>query len=717
MAKKITVFDIEEEFDRAFDEFQKDRYAERKDWEMYSGFDYGQWPEEAKRDLMRSNRHIIQLNYVRGKIDTLAGTIVKNGLEVDFVPVDDDAVDVTKVLKGLFYSDRELMDWDAEYLETVKDGLIHRGIEQMYISEKYSPLGNIGFRRMQPGHVILDPNWNTHTSKDLLCLWKVAYLTPKEIKEIYNKKSDAIEAAVYRKANQITDYEKDETTDSMTRFNLENIYGDKYRVIEYHHIRTKRVKKKIYVGKNGTEDVSEMTDEEIQQFINDSMQDNPGEIIEKDKVEREYWVTTTCAVLLGYSEFLEDAKSEIQIGRLPFFPWSAARIAGKDSGIVALLKDAQQAINKRESLSDHIIASSAHGAMFVDSALFSGDINKTETAIKDLDKPNARIVTSPGVLATGRNYFYQVPKAQYQGELYQEIQRMQGHLDTISKSTPTLEGRSESAHDTGVLFARRQMQSEIALTTIAAGIEQHWNEKGEAYMALAQTLYSGPYRKFKTDYGIKGDDKETIELNNGQYTLENLPRTKVAVSQSPRGVTLREVERSLNAELLQRIPPNQYVYQAAVMQNIMKTLDMTGEEKKRLDAANAIESKLAVTRAKAEISNLEFQMMQMQMQAQQMQAQMGGQAPQGAGAGMGQQQGAGLGMGPKQGLGMGQGGPSPEMIQQLIESGQLPPEALEQIQQATAQGNPPGPQGGQGMGNPAQPGPGPRAQAMLQGQQ
>jgi len=711
MAKNMTVFDIEEEFDNAFDEFQKDRYSERRDWEMYSGFDYGQWPEEARRELLRSNRHIAQYNYIRGKIDTLAGTIVKNGLEVDFLPVDEDAVEATKALKGLFYSDRELLDWDAEYLETIKDGLIHRGVEQMYISEKYSPLGNIGYKRTQPGHVILDPNWDTHTSKDLMGLWKVGYLTPKEIKEIYNKKSEAVDDAVYRKAHTIASYEKDETTDSMTQFNLDNIYGDRYRVIEYHHIRTKRVKKKIYVGKNGTEDISDLSEEDFQTFINEQMQDNPGEVIEKDKVEREYWVTTTCAVLLGYSEFLEDAKSEIQIGRLPFFPWSAARINGKDSGIVALLKDAQQAINKRESLSDHIIASSAHGAMFVDSALFSGDISKTQEAIKDLDKPNARIVTAPGVLATGRNYFYQVPKAQYQGELYQEIQRMQGHLDTISKATPTLEGRSESSHDTGVLFARRQMQSEIALTTIAAGIEQHWNEKGEAYMALAQTLYAGPYRKFKTDYGVEGDDKETIELNNGQYSLENLPRTKVIVSQSPRGVTLREVERSLNAELLQRIPPNQYVYQAAVMQNIMKTLDMTGEEKKRLDAANAIESKLAVTRAKAEISNLEFQMMQMQMQAQQMQAQ---QAQQGQ-----PQQGQPQGMGPGggQGMGMGQGGPSPEMIQQAIASGKIPPEQAAQIEQAMAQGNPPGREGGPGMGNPPQQGPGPRAQMMMQGNQ
>lgn len=616
---KLSSGDIESEFDRALEEHQKDRDIERKNWELYSGFDYGQWPDKAKQDLKRANRHVIQLNYIRGKINTLAGSIAKNGLEIDFVPVNSDCVEVTKVLKGLFYSDRDMYDWDNEYLEAVKDGLVHRGVEEMYISEKFSPLGNVGFRRLEPGHLILDPDWKTHDAKDLTRAWKVAYLTPKKIKEIYKKSSDKVDAMIALKALQISDFQDDESTNSMNKFNLEDLYGDLYRVVEYHHIRETKKNTKVYAGSEYVEDVTDYDEAALAEFVEQNSEANPGKVIEKTKIVKEYWVTTTCNQLFGGNDTLEDAKSELQIERLPFFPWSAARINGRDSGMVSLLADAQETINKRESLSDHMISSSAHGSMFVDSALFNGNQAQTETALKELDKPNARIVTAPGVLASGRNYFYQTPKTQYAGEIYQEIDRMRGALESLSGVTATMEGGKESSHDTGVLFARRQMQSEIALTTIVRGLEQHWNDKGEAYLAAAKDLYSGAYRKFKTDYGVTGNDKETITLNDGGYTLEDIPRHKVIVSQSPRGVTLREVEREINSEVLQRIPPEQGLYKAMVTRNIMNTLDLTGDEKKMLDIANNVEVELALKRAQLEIKGMDMQLMQIDMQTQQMQ--------------------------------------------------------------------------------------------------
>lgn len=614
----VDTFDIESEFDSALQHHVKDRDIERRSWEAYSGFDYGQWPEKAKQELMRSNRHIIQLNLIRGKVNTLAGSIAKNGLELDFVPVNEDATEATKVLKGLFYSDREMLNWDQDYIETVKDGLVHRGVEEMYIDERYSPLGNIGFKRCQPGHIILDPEWKSHDSRDLRRVWKVAYLTAKQIKEMYPAKSDIIDGAIYSKMRRISDFEDDPATESMDKFNLEQLYGDLYRVVEYHCLKEKKVKSAVYSNGETNEDITGYTDEQIDAYVAENDPENNGRVIKKTKVVKEYWVTTTCNQLLPLGEVLENAKSEIQIGRLPFFPWSSARINGRDSGIVSLLLDAQQAINKRESLSDHIIASSAHGAMAVDSALFNGDQGKTREALKEMNKPNAKIVTPPGTLSSGRNYFYQIPKSQYHGEIYQEIDRMRGHLDAISQSTATLEGRNESSHDTGILFARRQMQSEIALTTLTASLEQHWNNKGEAYMLLAQDLYSGAYRKFKSDFGIKGDDKQTIELNNGYLSLEDMPRHKVVISQSPRGITLRETERAINSEILQRIPPEQMLYRATISRNIMNTLDLTGDEKKRLDEATEIEYQLALKDAQLRMAGMDTQLNQMAMQQQMM---------------------------------------------------------------------------------------------------
>lgn len=615
------VMDHEREFDKAHAKVRVRREESERNWAMYSGFDNGQWQKEAVNQLHSQNRHVAQYNFIRGKVDNLAGVLNKNELDVDYVPVDSETNEYTRLIKGLYYADKELMDWKRETLQADIDGLVHSSMMEMSISDKYNVLGNIALTRLTPGSYIEDPFWKSHNSYDMKSLWKVTYLTPEEIKTIYGKKSGRIDQMCARMAIQGMDYESSEESGSIPYYNLDQIYGSKYRVIEHHHIKETAKTIETVVGDNGKLVLAEGTPEELKEQIADEL--GNGRIIRHRKIVREYWVTTSCRQL-DQEEFLEDRKGEIQIGRLPFFPWSAARINGRDSGFVDLLVDIQQAINKRESLSDHMISTAAHGAMAVDPAMFGNDIAKTKAFIENLSKPNAKAITAPGALASGRRYTQLIEKNQYNGELYQEIQRMGDYLDKISKSTATMEGRNESAHDTGRLFAMRQMQSEIALTTLTRSYEQHWNEIGEAYMLLAQQLYSGAYREFNTNFGDVKGEKTVIAVNYQDenqipVTLKGMPRHKVVVSQSAGGLTVRATERAINSEVLQNIPPEMALSRAATTKNIMKTLDMSDEDKQRLEFSSDIEYQLTLERMQTEIESLRMQREQMALQTQQQQ--------------------------------------------------------------------------------------------------
>lgn len=627
------VYYDEREFDEALREDTKRREESERNWAMYSGFDYGQWSKKSVSELRQSNRHVAQYNFVRGKVDGLAGSIVKNWFDVDFVPVENEVTEITRLLKGMFYSDKELLDWDQEYMNLVIDGLVHRGVEQMVISDRYNPIGNIGFERIMPGHIILDPNWKSHRSWDLKRAWKVGYYTPEELQVMFPGKISRIDEQVMRQAMHGMDYGQTDESSVIPYFNLEEIYGSKYRVIEYHYLKEIGKDIEIAIDANtGSQVVLSGSREQKMDFIlrNSILVD--GETIKKRIIDKEYWVKTFCPQL-DDTQYLQDKKSEIQIGRLPFFPWSAARINGRDSGMVDLFIDIQQSINKRESLSEHIISTAAHGAKIFDPAMFAGDHAKAADFKKNINKPDAIFETAPGALQrTGaQGLITEVPHNQYSGEIYQELQRMSSYMDIISRQTATLEGRNESSRDSGVLFARRQLQSEIAQTSLTKGLQQHWNDKGEAYMLLAQQLYSGTYREFKTDFGA-GGEKIDISVNlpreeDGGVSIVNnlrtMPRHKVVVSQSPQGVTVRATERSINAELLNSIPPELSTYRAQITQNIMRTLDMPAEEKARLIELGDLEMAAAIERVKTDIVANQTQQAQLQQQTIQQQQQIG----------------------------------------------------------------------------------------------
>jgi len=595
----------EREYDKAFAYSREERDEMERMWAMYSGFDHGQWLRTAVAQLKAASRHIAQYNIVRGKVENLAGSIVKNDFDIDFVPVDREVSHITRMLKGIFYSDKEMMDWNIEHLQIVIDGLIHLGVEEMFISDKYNPLGNIGFRRCMPGSVLVDPHWKTHKTEDLKQLWKVAYLKPEEIKRIYKTKSSRIDEMTRQQVFNGETYEDDPASKSIQYAKLEQAYGSLYRVVERHYLKETSETVNVWVGENGTVLIPNKDKEERDAFIEDLKSKGEGRVLSHERTKREYWISTSCAQLDNV-ELLEDRMAEIQIGRLPFYPWSAARINGRNSGIVALLVDAQQSLNKRESLSDHMIANATHGARFMDEAIVNGDPIQKKNIEQNIDKPNALFWTAPGALQSGRNYTQMLEKTAYQGEIYQEIDRMNVYLDKISGVDETSEGRSTGSEDNALFYARRQAASEIARTVLIEGLAQHWNDKGEGYMQLAGQIYPGSVREFRTNYGVNKGKKETLTLNSGGPELSELrdfPRHKVVISQSPAGITMRTTERAINSEIQNRLPADQYVYQALVSKNIFKTLDQSFEDNQALDVASDIQMTLAVTKASAEIAS------------------------------------------------------------------------------------------------------------------
>lgn len=586
-------------------------------WNLYKGYGGSSYPLEVKNKMKEQNRNPFEGNIIRQKVDGLAGSIIKNYFDIGFEPVNGELSPLTKVAKELLLIDKELLDWDTAYRQLVVDGLVYNGIEEIYIDYRYSPFGNIGFRNILPNHMLFDPRWVSNNTWDLKNAMRVAYLTADQIKEVYETKSEEIDNAIAMRKQQAGNFDNGDKERGYQHYGFDTTYGDKYRVIEHHYMKKEKQNIEI-IGATG-EQVPQGTDEYKKQWaILNNVDMSMGVIERKESIDTYY----VCTVVpgLSHSLILEERPGLIQIGRLPFFPWSSARINGANSGIPDLLKSIQQTYNFRESLLDYSIATSAVGGVMIDPDVVDGDEGKMAKVEREWNKPGFRMWTAPGAISSGREFFKDLPRTPMDYGVVNEISRMITMADMVSKQPAALDGRSEGSEETGILYARKQMQAEITQTLIFKSLEQHWNDKGEAWILTAKKLYSGVYREF---YSI-GEQKK-IELNapivspSGEVVINDfsqLPRSKVVIAQSPAGTTMRAVDRAINTELLRVIGPENPLTRAQAVKNVMKTLDGTKADKAKYEEASEIEYQFAKENLITQTLGLKAQQMQFMQQMQ-----------------------------------------------------------------------------------------------------
>lgn len=622
---------IEQEFNAALDFTKEDIDRAANSWKLYSGLNDGQWDSEVVSKLRSEGRNPFQANFVRSKVNGLAGSLVKNFFDIGFEVLEDGQIEGVRALKKIMYSDKELLDWNFHYQLLVVGGLVQRGVLEMYVDTKYSPLGNIGLRYVQPEHLILDPLWISDCSNDLRRAWKVGYFTPDELKKKWKHKTEEIENAILMNRYSSTDFDLgDINNDGFAHKDLNERYGDTYRVIEYHHIETEEQTVRLAVSDGSA---LPNKDEDLQEFAIINGIDLSQGIIENKVQSQVYYVTTICPELSG-DMLLEDRQGILQIGRLPFFPWSSSRINGKDSGIPELLKSVQQTYNKRESMLDHMFATSANGALLIDPDIVDGDEARMEKLQRNWNNPSYKDWAAPGSIASGRNFFATLPNSKIDFAVISEINRMIDTSDRISGQPAASDGRVESSDESGILFARKQLQAEITQALLFKSLEHFWNEVGEGYFYAAKRLYEGVYRSFVTP-----STGETIEVNKpiqtdvGEVKLNDISaisRAKVIVTQSPEGISQKAVDRATNIEFLRVIGPENPLARATAIHNVMKTLTHSTVEKAEFEKAAQIEKELIMQRTVTELMDLQTKQVQMQMMLRQMQQPQAPMGPEGA---------------------------------------------------------------------------------------
>lgn len=501
--------------------YERRRRRAVENWRFYWAHDpdlgLGQWPEQAVAYMLQQGRQLTQFNFIRVIVDTIAGGIMQLQFDPEFYPVNEEITTLTHAIKKAMYSDKELCDWDATYMNLVRDGLVNEGVIKMVIDRSYDDLGNIAFKGCLPNSVFASPNWKTWSGKDCKKCWYETFHSEEELTSLIPEEADYLKWQLGSNKNRMADeygpYE------SSTPYNgSADTWGSQYKMIS-EYVMIDEIENEEYA-------ITERGDIMIPSDIEPS--DRPAWLNKfHPSWSPEYVYTKPCKIKKCYvrsiipsittDRVVINKPTEIQIGRLPFFFWAASRANGESSSIVDGVKDPQMLINYMESLNLYKIQiEGGGGSQFADRTAFKNN-EEFENYKANRNNPASVFETKPGLLAEGKTPAVPTTKTGISNEAYQMINHMISVvLPQISKVTPAMRGMGEGKDQSGKLYQLLKIQSDQQVYTIHYGLRVFWNEVYEAYFTQAASTYSQEQlsRTFSLNRG-----REKIVLNEKVYDL------------------------------------------------------------------------------------------------------------------------------------------------------------------------------------------------------
>jgi hypothetical protein len=373
-----TVFHVKQEFDNWLQVHERNgnRARMQRNFNFYSGVGHKQWDNEALDILNSQNRPAHTFNFTKKIVDLICGQLSQNPFDVYFDPVSRDLVDEFNVVQEIYNYDVNRGRYEASEDVFKRDGLIYRGILKMFIDYKHSPYGNVGVKQINPSFVFEDPYCRSDDVSDMRGVFTATFKTAQQIYDDYGTTNEHLRVCMERnKWSTAHEYNIDKSFDRSNEY-FDSV-NNMYRVIEF--IYTERKKKRFVYNKINGQRIDKFDNKEMQalsemNFL--AMMRLQGDTLSMG--EEDWTETRIVTICPGISNdlVLENGAYPLQLGRLPFIFWSAEDLYGEVQGLVDSLTDAQEILNKRESVASYLLGTMSRNNWLVESDAFNNDGNR-----------------------------------------------------------------------------------------------------------------------------------------------------------------------------------------------------------------------------------------------------------------------------------------------------------------------------------------------------
>lgn len=548
-----------------------------ENWRYYLALDpelgLGQYSMKMIAWLKAQGREVATYNICKGYVDQIAGGIMQSPFDPEFFPVNDEASSLTEAAKNAMYSDKELCDWNSAYYELVRAGLVHQGAMKMTITDRYHKLGNIALEVCLPNHWVSDPVWVTVNTRDCRVCWEEVMLMPDQALEIYGNKmpltNDAkdLEALMSNYMGRMVEYGR---PNGATPFvNEEKSWGTGLKFINEYRMKREKYTSVVYHGPDGDMEIPDSLPDaqsKIDWLTQRFGQNWDPYAVEEIEDFRQVCMKETICPSLTWNGSICTAPSEIQIGQIPFWVWSADRVNGEPHGVIDLVKDSQNDVNTTNLTINHKLQiEGGGGGQFIDPAGFESPEEYEQYKLYRND-PSRSWTTAPGLMIrNGMVPARPILTGQFPAEVYKRLDHILNvMIPHTSKVVPATRGQTEQSGESGYLYNLKKIQSDQALYTIHYMLRQFWNQVYEGYMVQCATQYSlaGVQRKFTTSNGSHSTlFNEPVTLPDGSTGLRNDAsmlrqiRHKVIISEVQQTPTKRMEDLGLMNEYLRSMGP------------------------------------------------------------------------------------------------------------------------------------------------------------------
>lgn len=591
---------------------------QQRNWRMYSGVNFGQWHDQALRQLIDEKRAPHQVNFVQNKINTLTGNFLQNPFETKYETEMGTDNDWSIILNKLYLADKERTNWNRAKRKMLQAGMILRGVSEMYIDYTHDDLGAIGLRYINPFKVEFDPDWDTENINDNRFIIQDTWMTPDQIKRSYKAKGSEIDTAIEMYNQSMTNQFEDKRHDLIADRSPDyyDVQNNRYLVIQTMSLEYRDVSRVFDMEK------SEFLPEDIDSDVLRGMmavRRNNFKIVKREKAIVK--VNTICPAISRTLVLVDNEDHPLQIGRYPIFTFSALNLHGEVQGYVDVLADLQEIYNKRESTFTHWQTTAHNGAEFVEEDFFAdgAELNKYKTS---KNKPGETYITNPGKISQSKPGIMNRPRGDAPNDLHTSADRVFNMSDVVSATPPAISGGEGKSGESGRLFEAKLTQAQTSLEMVSQAIQDLEHEIGEAYFYAVKQVYSGAPRQ------IRLPGQETVVLNVPTMqgivnSVAEMPKMGVIVSQGRKGVSVKR--ELLNKFMDLRGIVQNPILQSAIEKQIIETLPNVPE--KEIDAMKEkadVFEQLQFLRVQSESSQL---MQALQQIGQQLQ-QLGGGGPQ-----------------------------------------------------------------------------------------
>ena len=612
-----------EEFTKAKNVDHVHRIRGIRNMMAYTAIHNGQWSEKLQAQLKRTGRDPNTYPFLQYFVRGHAGNYITNWFDPKFVDRESDDVDVQNAVTAAqtaWYSQKDQHGYKSSALSCLEDGLCYRGIEEITIVRPSADPREWGikFEPVRSDMWIGDPNnMSDKISRNAKQCWKLSYLSGKQMLRYFpNKEREVLGglAKDLKKTGQDfaqLDVGAFRDIDGMKKM------GSMYQVVEYYACEYEKVVHQFYDGV-----MLPVTQYPVGSELDVAYKKlwgmQNGMVLEDDLIiTKTDWVPVlyryTFCPDLGLE--LGKVKDERQLGGfLPFYSWSFIQKWGMSIGLIDLLYDCQQDINKRQMAKTKAITQTLiNGKPWISEDLVQderGGEKKLQEIVSNFNDSSQPIVTPSGM--PGGSMFGIVRGDQINGALFQETTEKTNIMNLIASLPLALQGITERSGESGVHMGRKAIEGTIMNRLPMETLIEHEHDKHVDWLKLAPKVLGGPANINRVFSLGTGKNRRSITLNqfagydeNGREIIKNdisqLKRIDVIVSQSRENDFLKQANRELDIAALQAMPPSQTNGPVRVMfeSHLARSMDFQDDEQKaRVNEACELAEELSLSQAR-----------------------------------------------------------------------------------------------------------------------